>query len=177
MTDDPRASIILRLGKNRILAHQTLFAHRHPSLTPAFHEEIINLWHSPLPKVLLMAFRGGAKSTLSEEAILVEACLRQFKNGVILGESETRAVERLRAIKHEIEFNPYIEELFGSLVGPTWTDTRIVLANGVALQAYGRGQSLRGVKHLDHRPDRLFVDDLEDNEAVATPEARDKWLK
>jgi hypothetical protein len=124
-----------------------------------------------------MAFRGGAKSTLSEEAILVEACLRKLKNGVILGESETRAVERLRAIKHEIEFNPYIEELFGSLVGPTWTDTRIVLANGIALQAYGRGQSLRGVKHLDHRPDRLFVDDLEDNEAVATPEARDKWLK
>ncbi len=174
---DPREAVILKLGKNRVLAHQTLFGHRHPSETPPFHLELIDLWHSSLPKVLLMAFRGGAKSTLSEEAILVEACLRQFKNGVILGESETRATERLRAIKHEIEHNPYIEELFGNLVGPVWTETRVILANGVIIQAYGRGQSLRGVKHLDQRPDRLFVDDLEDAEAVLTPEARQKWLQ
>jgi hypothetical protein len=42
------------------------------------------------------------------------------------------------------------------------------------VQAYGRYQSLRGAKHLEHRPDLIFMDDLEDKESVATPEARRK---
>lgn len=139
---------------------------------------MIDLWHSDVERALLIAFRGGAKSTLAEEAIAIEAAFRSFHNCVILGESETRAVERLRAVKHELNTNPYIEELFGSLgegSAEAWTDTRVVLANGICIQAYGRGQSLRGVKHLDYRPDLLFVDDLEDQESVSTPEARKKW--
>lgn len=122
-----------------------------------------------------MAFRGAAKSTLSEEAVIVGASLRKFKNGIILGENEPRAVERLTAIKHEFETNPYIEELFGSQVGATWQERKIILANGVVIQAFGRGQSLRGAKHLAERPDMAFGDDMEDDECVATPAARDKF--
>src|SRR6516225_9807156 len=61
------------------------------------------LWHGTHPQVLIQAFRGAAKSTLAEEAILIQALLRSFHNAIILGETYERAVERLRAIKHEIE--------------------------------------------------------------------------
>lgn len=138
---------------------------------------MIRDWHSPIPRLLFMAFRGGAKSTISEEAAIVAACLEKFSNGLFLGESETRAVERLRAVKHEFETNPFIADLFGVGPGATWTETKIVLSNGVCLQAHGRGQSLRGIKHLDRRPDLLVGDDMEDEEAVATPEARRKTLR
>ena len=181
MPDDALLStkdeIILKFARDRVLAHQALFAHRHPDVTPPFHAEIIEDWHSPARFVLEMAFRGGGKSTLSEEALCLAAALRSFKNCVILGENETRAVDRLRAVKHEFESNPFLQDLFGDLVGPTWAETRIVLANGVCIQAYGTGQSLRGVKHLDARPDLILADDIETEETVNTPGARDKMLK
>jgi len=176
-TDEARSDAILRLGRNRRLAHRTLFGHRHPQETPDFHYEIIDLWASAAPQVLIMAFRGAAKSTLAEESITLQACFREFHNGIILGETYARAVERLTAIKHEIETNPYIEELFGNLVGETWTEGKIVLSNGVIIQAFGRGQSLRGSKHLDHRPDVAFGDDIEDEESCASEEAIKKTMR
>ena len=174
---DPREDVILRLGRNKRLAHAALFGHRHPNVTPDLHYEIIDLWHSPAPKVEVMAFRGAGKSTLSEEAAIVAACLRQFRNAIVLGSSYERACERLESIKHEFETNPFIEELFGDLVGSTWNVGKIVLANGTVLQAFGRGMSLRGAKHLDQRPDLVLADDLEEQEDVETPEARYKTLK
>lgn len=180
MGTDAREDTILKLARDRHLAHRVLFGHRHPQDTPAFHREIIDRWQSPARRVINIIFRGGAKSTLTEEGVTIDACLRQFKNCVILGESEGRAVDRLRAIKHELNTNEFIEDLFGPLgesTASTWTDARIVLANGVCIQAMGRGQSFRGIKHLDARPDMLLVDDLEDQEAVATPEAKEKWRK
>lgn len=136
---------------------------------------MIDLWHGPDEHVITEAFRGGGKSTVAEEAITVMACLRQFKNGIILGDNETRAKERLTSIKHEFETNDDLIELFGSLVGETWTETKIVLTNGTVIQAYGRGQSLRGAKHLAQRPDMAFGDDMESEDDVITPEAREKF--
>lgn len=170
-----REAVIERLARNPRLLHATLFPHRHPDETPEFHLEMIDAWWSPDPHVITEAFRGGAKSTIAEEAIIGMACLRMFKNGVILGDNEPRAKERLTSIKHEFETNEYIEELFGSLVGDTWTETKIVLKNGIALHAIGRGQSLRGTKHLTERPDMAFGDDMEGEEDILTPEARQKF--
>jgi hypothetical protein len=177
LSDDPRDVVIEKLARNPRLAHATFFSHRHPDDTPAFHYELIDLWHGDDPRVVVEAFRGAAKSTLAEEAIVIMACLRKFRNGLILGETFDRAVERLKSIKHEFEENPFIAELFGNLVGDTWTESRIVLSNGVCIQAVGRGQSLRGVKHLDARPDMAFGDDIENEESVLTPEARAKTMR
>lgn len=175
--DAAREAIIERLARNPQLAHATLFGHRHPSETPPFHKEIIDLWWSPAQRVVVEAFRGAAKSTLAEEAIITMGALRKFRNALVLGETFERAVERLKAIKHEFEENPFIEELFGNLMGDTWTESRIVLRNGICIQAVGRGQSLRGVKHLDARPDMAFGDDIENEESVLTPEARAKTMR
>ena len=180
MAEDPREETILKLARNRVLAHRTLFGHRHPSETPEFHADLILDWHSASEREVDIVFRGGAKSTLAEEAIVIQACLREFRNCVILGESETRAKERLSSVKNELNTNPYIEDLFGDLgegSASVWTETKIVLATGVCLQALGRGQSMRGIKHLDQRPDLLFVDDLEDKESVSDPEQREKWRR
>ena len=176
MKDDDRRKLIFEFGLNPVLAHATLFARNHPDPTPRFHREMITDWHGPAPNVLSLAFRGGAKSTLAEEAIVLEAGLQRTKNCLILGESETRAAERLKAVKNHIEQNEYVQTVFDFGPGDVWTDTKITLSNGVMIQALGRSQSLRGVKHLDARPDLVFMDDLEDKESVATPEARRKTL-
>jgi hypothetical protein len=168
---------ILELGRDPRLAHAMLFRHRHHDETPDFHYDIIRLWHSMLQSVEFMAFRGAGKTTLAEEAVCVQALLRQFHNGIILGPSYERACERLAAIKHELETNAFIEELFGHQVGPTWNEGKVVMANGVVIQAFGRGMSLRGAKHFDRRPDCCFADDLEEEEDVKDPDARLRMLR
>ena len=176
---DEREELIVRLGLDHRLAHQTLFVHRHPDETPAFHYEIIDDLHGDSTRVLELAFRGAGKSTVAEEYIAIDACYQRFRNFIIVGESFTRAAERLAAIKHELDFNEHINILFGSLHGPTWNEDKIVLSNGVVIQAFGRGMSLRGTKHDDVRPDACLIDDIEDEESVNSPEARDKtqrWL-
>jgi hypothetical protein len=176
---DQREEILVRLGQDNRLAHQVLFSHRHPDDTPEFHYEIIDDLHGPSTRVLELAFRGAGKSTIAEEYICIDALFRRFSNFIIVGESFTRAAERLSAIKHELDFNEHIHALFGSQHGPVWNEDKVVLANGVVIQAFGRGQSLRGVKHNDARPDGCLLDDLEDEESVNTPDGRDKtysWL-
>lgn len=176
---DPREELIVRLGADVRLAHQVLFAHRHPDETPEFHYEIIDDLHGPERRVIELAFRGAGKSTIAEEYIAIDACYRRFRNFIIVGESFTRAAERLAAVKHEIDFNDNLRLLFGDLHGPVWNEDKIVLANGVVIQAFGRGMSLRGTKHDDARPDGCLIDDVEDEDSVNSPEQRDKtqaWL-
>jgi len=125
----------------------------------------------------LDAFRGGGKSTLAEEALVLAAAMKLVRNVLIIGSNSDRANDRLRAIKHELETNELLVELYGDLRGPVWNEGRIVLANGVCIQAFGRGQALRGVKHHDARPDFCFVDDVEEEEHVRSPEARQETLR
>ena len=169
-------TLLLELARNKTLAHEVIFKTRHDDETPPFHPEMIEAWHSPHPRVETMAFRGSAKSTRAEEAITLIAAGQEVKNVIVLKESEARAIDSIRAIKFEFEQNDTLAAVFGVTPGSTWGDKKIVLSNGVAIQGYGRGQSLRGVKHLNARPDLIFLDDIEDEESVLTPAARDKVL-
>lgn len=173
--EELHASLFRRLYRDRLLAHEVIFRHRHPNATQPFHRAMIADWHdSEIPKLVDMAFRGSAKSTLAEEAITLRAGFREFKNGLIVGETYDRACERLHAIRHEIESNEKLEELFGPLVGPVWSDGELILSNGARILALGRGQALRGIKFEDARPDAVFCDDIENNQSVATLEGRRK---
>lgn len=166
--DEQHAHLFKRLYEDRLLAHRILFDHRHTSRTQAFHEAMIRDWHNiAVPRLLMMAFRGSAKSTIAEEALILLAGFREFKNGLLIGETYDRACERLHTIRHEIETNEKLQEVFGPLIGPTWSDGEIVTSAGVRLLAIGRGQALRGTKFEDMRPDAVFCDDIENNESVA----------
>lgn len=135
--------------------------------------------YDPHPLVDLMAFRGAAKSTWLEEYILLCALFRDFVFELIVGSNWTSACDRLAPIKQELETNDLIIELFGDQKAAPWTQDEIVLANGVKIRAIGAGQSMRGVKHNDERPDLAAIDDLEDEENIATEESRrktERWL-
>jgi hypothetical protein len=160
--DDRRALILQKLAANPVLCHAVLYAERHKQKTPPFHLEIIKRWWSPARRAGVKAFRGGAKSTLAEEATASQALLGRFKYGVLLGASYGLACQRLAKVKHEIRTNVAIDQLFGNQEGETWNEGEVVLKSGTMIQAVGAGQSLRGLKHLDYRPDFVMIDDLED---------------
>lgn len=172
-----RKELLRRLWANRPLAHEVLFRHRHPQKAPPFHVEMIQDFHSPISGIVDIVFRGAAKSTIAEEAIALMALFREFKNCLIIGENYDRAASRLAAIKREFETNEMLHQAFGEVQGDTWGQDRLVLASGICIQALGKGQSLRGIKHYDQRPDLVFGDDLENREDTRTPEARAKTLE
>jgi len=159
--------VILKLGRHRPLAHEVLFKHRHSDKTPPFHQEMIEIWHSALQHVCTMAFREGGKSTIAEEALALAANYRLFHNCVIVGNTEKRACERLTAIKYELSTNELMAEMFGfhdEHTSKVWNEAEVILSNNVRLTALGRGQSLRGTKYLQYRPDFCFCDDVEEVE-------------
>ena len=161
--------------RDRPLAHREIFAERHHDSTPPYHDQVINDWHGPDEYVIDLIFRGGGKSTVAEEAIIIMAGFREFRNGIVVSYSVQKAMERVHAIRHEIETNDRIKQVFGDLIGPSiWGDGELVLSNGIRILAMGRGQSIRGVKFEEARPDVVFVDDVEDEPDVRTPEARAK---
>ncbi len=174
--DRSRKEILHRIAKEKRLAHEYLFSHRHENQTPEFHGDIIDNWHDYSVKQLsIQAFRGGAKSTVGcEEATIIMALFGTFRNGLIIGERYDRAVERLEAIKYELLNNEKINFLFGDPQGETWREGKIELFNGTVIQAFGRGQSIRGAKHLSYRPDYLCGDDIEDEDSVRTEEAKEE---
>lgn len=169
-----RDELLAIFYRDRVKAHEVIFAHRHPHESPPFHREMILDWHSPHGRVLDLVFRGGAKSTIAEEAVSLMAGFREFKNAMFVGASKDRAMERLHAVRHEVEMNDTYRKVFGDLVGPVWSDDELVFSNGRRIIALGRGQSLRGTKWEEIRPDLMFCDDLEDRDEAWNADRRAK---
>lgn len=180
MNEEERKDYLLRTFKyDRPRAHKYLFGHRHKDEDPAFHQEMMELLYDPHPRVSVMAFRGAAKSTYIEEYALLTALFGEGVFILIVGPKWESACERLYPIRNELETNDLIIELFGDQKSSPWSMDELVLANGVKLQAIGSGQSMRGKKHNDERPDVAIIDDLEDEENIRTEESRartDRWL-
>lgn len=173
-TRDPQSELVLKLGRDPVLAHKFLFAHRHSAALTEAHEDMIRFWHSAEPSGVIEGFRGFGKSSIAEEAVIIKALYRRFKNGLVVSASYPLAEEHLASIATELLHNERINTVFGEQMGEIWGADKIVLANGTCIQAVGRGQKLRGTKFHEQRPDLIYGDDVEDDEDVRTPEARDK---
>jgi hypothetical protein len=174
---DDATLLILEYRRNRWRAHEELFLHRHENSSPPAHREIVDCLWSPEPRAVLLAFRGSGKSTRIEEYVTLSACERLFRNCIIVGSSEARAAERLAAVSNELKTNDVMRWLYDDLVGPVWTQTKLQLTTGFCIQAMGRDQDIRGIKHLDWRPDLVVVDDFEDKDNAQTPEGRRRTLR
>ena len=173
------ATPLLRaINADRALGSALVFAHRHPQESPEFHVAVLDLWRAQDEFVVVEAFREAGKSTLSEEFILLEAAYRNFDYALIFGETYTKACQRLSAIKHEALRNGKLQALFGTLEGVPWTENTIVLSNGVRLEAHGWEEEIRGYKWLDKRPDRAYLDDIENKAMVSdTAHVDATWRK
>lgn len=171
-------AILKSISADRALASAMLFPHRHRQQSPPFHLAVIDSWRSADEFVVIEAFRQGAKTTLSEEFLLIEAAFKNFKYCLIFGETYTKACQRIAGIKHELLINQKIVALFGQLKGAVWSENKIVLANGVCIEAHGWEEEIRGYLHLDARPDRAYLDDIETKERVRdTATVDENWKK
>lgn len=121
--------------------------------------------------------RGEAKSTYETQL----GCLwcivtgRKHMIGIIMN-TEEQAAEMLESIKAELDSNPRLAMDFPEACGRgrVWQATTIVTANNRKVRIGGTGKKIRGMKHGPHRPDLIFLDDLENDENVRDKDQRDK---
>lgn len=174
---DARLELVRAFAEDRWAAHRHLFKHRHPDESPQAHRDLVRRIHGPEARLNVEGFRGFAKTTYLEEAAVLRALYGEFHNMVIVGASFARACERVDAIGHELSTNPLIADIFGNQKGEIWQASRIVLTNGVCIQALGRGMSTMGIKFREWRPDSALIDDVEDPEEKRNDAERyEAWL-
>lgn len=84
---------------------------------------------------------------------------------VVVGKSAESACTLLGDLQAELQFNKYLERDFESQYNAgSWETGQFITLNGTAFFARGRGQSPRGLRYRERRPDYIVIDDLDDDE-------------
>jgi len=173
-----RQQRLAAFSRDRALAARVLFKARHGQPSPPFHVVILDAWRSRDPIVLIEAARGSAKSTLAEEFLLLEALFGNMHYGLIFGETYSKACQRLEAMRHQALTNRSLHALFGHDFLTHHNESALYFKGGIKLEAIGWEQEVRAYKHLDHRPDRALLDDVENRERVRDTAAVERtWSK
>lgn len=155
------------------------------SNAPFHNEAAKKVRNSPNLKAVFKWARGHAKSTHFDIFIplwlMFQRPHRLINVMVVVGKSEEAAQELLGGLQAELEYNARIIADFGEQKNAgDWQDGRFVTRGGVACFARGRGQSPRGLRHGEARPDYIVIDDLDDDELCRNPKRvaqLTEWVK
>jgi len=134
-----------------------------------FHNAAARKVHdTPNLKAVFKWPRGHAKSTHFDIFMplwLMFQPKRLINFMVLVGKSEDSADRLLGDIQAELQYNRRIIADFGKQMSMgNWTEGEFTTKEGVYFLACGRGQSPRGLRKREARPDYIVIDDLDDDE-------------
>ncbi len=125
--------------------------------------------------------REHAKSVHAD--IIIPLFLKAHKelNGmIIVGKNETDACMQLSQLQAELEYNQrYINDFGKQKKLGSWEDGEFITTDNILFRAYGRGQSPRGLRLREKRPNYCVIDDIDDDEIVQNPDRVEKvvdWI-
>ncbi len=134
-----------------------------------FHTQAANLIkNTPDLKAVFRWPRSHAKSTHIGVFIplwLIFQPKRLIDFMVTVGKSENSAIRLLGDLQAELEFNQRLINDFGEQKNlGSWLEGEFKTRGGAKFLAIGRGQSPRGLRDREARPDYITIDDLDDDE-------------
>lgn len=132
--------------------------------------------------IVLMMPRGIGKTTVVNLSNEIDIVYEDVKFLAYLSETATHANNQLGSVKQELEDNDLIRTAFGNLrpdraSGKTWSEDHIETTKGIIAVSKGRQGQVRGTNVNFKRPDKIVVDDVEDEESVSTEEQLAKAKK
>lgn len=133
-----------------------------------FQEEMIHIAENErYERVAVMAFRGSGKSTILNLAYPLWAILGRQKKKyvVIISNSQEQARNHFANIKRELESNDLLKHDLGPFrqEETPWGAYSLELQHhGAKIMSVSRGQSIRGIRNGEYRPDLVILDDIED---------------
>lgn len=133
----------------------------------------------PNPHFNLVIPRGFSKTTLVKGAYLYLLLTDHTTFAVLISATSGHAETQLGDIKMELQENVLLREAYGNQVPrrsepEKWSALEAHLLNGAILVARGRGGQVRGLTHQGKRPNRVCLDDVEDEDSIATHNLREK---
>lgn len=121
--------------------------------------------------------RELAKSARSMMEICYLALTGQIRNVLVVSNSYDNACRLLDPFKKQLEADMRITLDYGTQ--PTegkWEDGEFTARCGCSFRAIGAGQSPRGTRNAETRPDFILIDDLDTDEACRNPDrVRQTW--
>jgi len=162
------------------------FRHYVTFRTADFHREMFRITEDKdITTAVIVAFRGSSKSTIFTLSYSLWSILgkQNKKFVVILSQTQRQARQHLINIRKELEKNTQLSRDLGPFreESDEWGGYSLVISNYEArISAASAEQSIRGIRHLQSRPDLIIADDVEDLQSVKTQEGRDKtydWFK
>jgi predicted phage terminase large subunit-like protein len=189
--DDPQAQKerIARGREDHFYFFKTYLPHYFSAPEAEFHHEIVDLLavrpdpsaNEVLTPVAIAAPREFAKSTVTSFGFAIHEICYHLREFIILGsDTEDLAEDLANYILLELRNNSRLKQDFGDLVGDSEAGSDFVTRNNVRVLARGRGQRIRGLKHAQHRPDLVILDDIENDQNVKNPRiVKDllRWIK
>lgn len=125
--------------------------------------------------------RELSKSGRTMMEILKLALTGKKRNGFLASNSYDNAVRLLRPYKSLLENNQRIINDYGPQRNyGQWSDGEFITLKGVAFRAIGAGQSPRGSRNDEVRPDFIIVDDFDTDEDCRNPDTvkqKYDWLE
>ncbi len=132
-------------------------------------------------KVNFLAPRGSSKSTCMAviyplHCIFYKYLYEEFEMPcdhfiLILSRTYENAIDRIKDIRTEIEYNEAFQHLKGD---KKWSERQSVTSNGVILAPQSRGGKVRGSLIGAHRPSLVIMDDLDDLDSIRNPKRLEK---
>lgn len=151
---------------------------------PFHNSAALKVKNTPNLKAVFKWPRAHAKSTHINIFIplwLMFQPRRLINFMVVVGKSEDSASRLLSDLQAELEFNQRIIADFGEQKKHgSWLAGEFSTVSGVKCLACGRGQSPRGLREREARPDYISIDDLDDDELCRNPrrvEEMTAWVK
>ncbi len=176
-----------RNGDMNLLEWGGRYLRNHFSLAPSnmhqwLGQQLDGLHNARGTKLNVLGPRGGAKSTIGTLAYPLRAAVTRGEPYIwIVSDTKHQACAHLENIKAELTDNPRLAADYPGAVGqgPVWRAGSIVLRNGVAIEAFGTGQRIRGRRHRADRPTLIICDDLQNDGHIQSVLQRDHsrvWL-
>lgn len=120
-----------------------------------------------------MIARDMAKTTYWQMMAIILNCRairgmdHGYKTGLWWSKTFDQSVEMTRAIRLQFEYNKRLINDFGEFkTFAVWSDEKFVTSQGISWRALGKGQSPRGTKEEEKRPNLIIGDDFDDDEEV-----------
>lgn len=171
-TPEEQQARIKRLLGNYEAFVEYYFPHYASSKCASFHIRLANMVKRDPDIALLLGWaRGLAKSTHCDILIpLWLWCNGMIRVMLLIGHTEDKAKKLLGDLQAEFEGNQKLIHDFGNQLGSgNWQEGNFITANDCAFFALGMGQSPRGIRYKQHRPDYIICDDLDTKQICKNP--------
>lgn len=165
--------------ENVLLMARYIFPHYTAIESPQFHHDLIELLDAR-GNSGIAAPRGHAKTTIASIVYLAWLVLYRREPFIMVG-SETfgLAVMNVNALKMELAENEKIRAIYGRQESDFWQDGQFITSGDVMVMAISYGGRVRGVKHRQHRPTFILLDDMENDKNVRSADQRQfmrEWI-